>query len=69
MSSRSEVSNIEVNCKMCGSSFTPDDAKPCASAYHDLRCPSCGSTNLDTSEILELWADYSYGKNNCLVMT
>lgn len=57
-------------CKGCGFSGTGDQFEPCLTAYHDLKCPDCGTTNIDTSAINAEWKKngsvYGYGDNNCL---
>lgn len=50
-------------CKGCGFCGEPGDFDPCASAYHDFRCPKCGTTAIDTSD---MGKDYGYGDNNVL---
>jgi len=60
----------EVRCKQCGWQGDAAAAKPCSSAYHDLRCPHCRTINLDTSGLRESWALagrlYGYGNDNFL---
>lgn len=45
-----------------------DEFPGCLSPYHDLRCPKCGTTNLDTSEVAKALSNYGYGDDNCLRM-
>lgn len=52
----------------CGYEGHPDTFGGCMTPYHDLRCPKCGTTNVDTSEILKEDPIYGYGENNCLKM-
>lgn len=60
----------EVKCNQCGWEGDAEECKPCFSAYHDLRCPGCRSTNLDTSELNKRWKaagqEYGYGNHNVL---
>ena len=60
----------EVRCKQCGWQGDAADAEPCLSSYHDLRCPQCGTSNLDTSGLNKSWAEageeYGYGDDNFL---
>lgn len=57
-------------CKGCGWKGSPDETEPSVSPYHDMSCPKCGTTNLDTSEINKAWAAngdrYGYGDRNSL---
>lgn len=59
-------------CKCSASGFEGDPYSFPATrtAYHDMRCPECGSTNIDTSDINQEWARqgrrYGYGDNNVL---
>lgn len=59
-------------CNGCGFEAEADDFDACMSAYHDMRCPKCGTTDIDTTGIFEAWAArgkrYGFGKNNSLVM-
>lgn len=50
-------------CNQCGFQGDPSEFDPCLSPYHDLRCPKCGTTNIDTSDQGE---EYGYGKSNFL---
>jgi len=38
------------------------------SCYHDLRCPKCGTTQINTSEILKEDSEYGFGNNNFLII-
>ncbi len=51
-------------CKACNFRAEPKDFKACLTAYHDLRCPQCGSTNIDTSELNQQMENYGWGDNN-----
>jgi len=57
-------------CNGCGFSDHPDNFKGCLTAYHDLRCPKCSTTDIDTSKVNEAWKArgevYGYGDHNCL---
>lgn len=57
-------------CNGCGFNGHADEYKPCMSAYHDLRCPKCDTTDINTSEINEVWKfqgrTYGYGDDNSL---
>jgi len=44
-------------CNRCGFSAPPEEFEPCLSPYHDLRCPECGTTDVD-------WTNGSYVDNN-----
>lgn len=50
-------------CNNCGYEAKVDDFDAAMSVYHDLKCPKCGTTNLDTSDIAETWG---YGDDNSL---
>lgn len=54
----------------CGFEGSADDFHPCFGVYHDMRCPECGTTEVDTEDIFEEWATegrkYGYGKHNTL---
>ncbi len=47
-------------CRQCGFSEQPDKFDVCLSPYHDLRCPECGTTNID-------WTNGSYKDNNLVL--
>lgn len=62
------MANIKCNqCKWVG---PPQDALASMSAYHDMHCPECGTSDLDTSELNAEWAAdgerYGYGDHNFL---
>lgn len=61
-----------IRCKRCGWNGAPHDADVSHSPYHDMKCPVCGTTQIDTSEINKAWAAegkiYGYGDNNVLQM-
>lgn len=57
---KQDNSQETVTCNRCGFSGKTDDFEPCLSAQHDLKCPDCGSTDID-------WNYGSYVNNN-LVM-
>ena len=48
-------------CEECGFTASPDEFDASISAYHDLKCPKCGTTNID-------W-DYGGYKHNNLDMS
>lgn len=52
--------DLNAICNECEFSGHPDEFDAALSAYHDLRCPKCGTTNIR----------HSYGsyKNNTLVL-
>ena len=61
-----ESSSAKVRCCECGY-YGPWQEFPAAgSPYHDLRCPKCSTTNLDTSECLAEDSGYGYGTGNTL---
>ncbi len=47
-------------CNQCGFSASPEEFEPCLSPYHDLRCPECGTTDVD-------WTNGSYVDNTLLL--
>lgn len=57
-------------CNGCGFQAKPDEFDPCMSAYHDFKCPKCGTSNVDSSDINTAWRedgrDYGYGDDNFL---
>ena len=53
-----------ITCKECGFTGSPSEFPPCASVYHDFRCPHCGTTHIDTSALAD--AEYGYGAHNTL---
>ena len=34
-------------CEQCGFTAGPDEFEASYSPYHDLKCPKCGTTNID----------------------
>lgn len=70
--SKDADSVVHVRCldAACGWYGPPEECLATMSVYSDLRCPKCGTTNLDTSEINRAWAAegkcYGYGDNNSL---
>lgn len=56
--------------KRCGHEGPVEEFPSAASCYHDLCCPKCGTTNLDTSALNQDWASrgqaYIYGDTNVL---
>lgn len=57
---------MKARCRECGFAAHPESFDPTPSAYHDLRCPECGTTNIDTSEMKAADPDYGYGNDNFL---
>jgi predicted Zn-ribbon and HTH transcriptional regulator len=59
---------MKAKCKQCGFYDDADKFEPTMSVYHDMRCPKCGTTAIDTSEINAAWKQkgdvYGYGDNN-----
>lgn len=58
----------QVKCNECEWTGDADDCPPSLSIYSDLRCPKCGTTNLDTSDVNKKLADYGFGDDNSLRM-
>lgn len=58
------------NGEECGYVGEADTFDGCATPYHDMRCPKCGTTDVDTSDINKEWAgrgeEYGYGDGNSL---
>jgi len=54
----------QVRCNHCGFTGTPESFPPALSVYHDMKCPKCGTTNLDTSKVE--FDGYGYGDDNTL---
>lgn len=56
----------------CGHQGPADGFKPAIGVYHDMHCPKCGTTQVDTTDIFEEWAargeHYAYGKHNVLIV-
>jgi predicted RNA-binding Zn-ribbon protein involved in translation (DUF1610 family) len=61
----------KAHCNGCGFEGPPNKFKGCASYHHDLRCPQCGTTDIDTTAINRAWAErgerYGYGDDNFLL--
>lgn len=57
---------MTVTCLGCTWSGPAEKCTPALSVYHDLRCPECGTTNLDTSAIIAADPSYGYGDDNTL---
>lgn len=59
-------------CNQCGFTAPPEEFDASMSAYHDLKCPKCGTTAVDTSNVKKDWEKrhdcYGFGNNNTLVM-
>lgn len=60
-------------CNGCDFVGSPDEFPAAFSAYHDFKCPQCGTTNVDTADINKAWAkkgvEYGYGDGNVLDMS
>jgi len=67
-----KVKQDDVVCNHCDFSGSADECKASMSCYHDMSCPKCGTTNLDTSGINKKWAkegrEYGFGDGNTLKM-
>ena len=57
---------MQVKCETCGWKGKPSQAEGSVSAYHDMICPECRSSNLDTSEIKKADPKYGFGDHNTL---
>ena len=61
-----------VKCNGCGFKENDNCFKESSSPYHDLMCPKCGTTDLDTSELYFEWGKfnrlYGFGKDNTILM-
>jgi hypothetical protein len=57
---------ITAKCKRCDYKNTPDLFDASDSPYHDLKCPMCGTTDIDTSLISNEFRDYGFGTNNLM---
>jgi len=59
-----------VICLGCGHIDDVDNFVGSISVYSDMRCPKCGTTEVDTSEVNKEWAargeKYGYGDDNSL---
>src|SRR3989344_8034425 len=57
-----------LRCNGCGHEGPPEEFPPTMSPYHDFRCPKCGTTAINTSELNKEWAaqgkTYGYGDHN-----
>lgn len=64
------VNRAVVTCVRCGASGASQLFSGAMSAYHDLQCFSCHSTNLDTAALEKAFDDadmrYGFGKRNVL---
>lgn len=60
-------------CKGCGFEAEVKDFNDCASVYHDVRCPECGTTAVDTSQVNAYYraagSTYGWGDENMLYRT
>ena len=65
-----EMSQVTVWCESCGWEGPAEQAMTAFSVYHDLQCPECGTTYLDTSGLNKDWASrgqkYAYGDGNTI---
>ncbi|KKK64616.1 hypothetical protein LCGC14_2982410 [marine sediment metagenome] len=41
-------------CKECGYTSTSNNFHTCQSPYHDLRCPKCQTTHINTTDLFKL---------------
>ncbi len=51
---------LVATCRQCGFSTPPEKFDACLSPYHDLRCPECGTTDID-------WTYGCYIDNNLVL--
>ena len=52
----------------CGFEGPVEDFKGSLDFYHDMQCPKCHTSAIDTTDVFDEWAKvYGYGKNNTLV--
>jgi len=60
-----------VKCNHCQYEGEADTFGPSMSYHHDLTCPKCGTTNLDTSVLNADWKAkgevYGYGDDNFII--
>jgi hypothetical protein len=66
---RKDAKELIARCRRKGCEYegSVDTFKPAMSPYHDMRCPKCGTTNVDTSALkAALGDDYGYGDRNSL---
>lgn len=54
------------DCNKCDYVSHPKQFGGSLSPYHDLRCPACNSTDIDTSDLNKEIPGYSYGDDNFL---
>ena len=54
-----------IACNRCRHTGCVSTYKTPLSVYHDLKCPRCGSTDVNTAPLNAL-GDYDYGDNNTL---
>jgi len=62
----SEVPTVSCLSRGCGWEGPASECKPSMSIYSDMRCPKCGTSNLDTSDCLAKDPNYGYGEDNSL---
>lgn len=59
-----------IKCGRCEWEGPPEKCKASMNPYHDMYCPECGTSNLDTSELNAEWRlqgrKYGYGDGNVL---
>ena len=57
----------------CGFEGPVEEFPGCLTSYHDMCCPKCGTTRVDTSNINLDWKQrgmiYGYGDHNSLEVT
>lgn len=61
-------SGMTVKCENCHWEGDASECKDACTVYHDLRCPECGTTELDTSDVNRKMEGYCYGDDNFLRM-
>ncbi len=59
---------MKAKCRHCHFEAHPKEFETCLSPYHDLRCPECRTTDVDTSELNQEITHYCYGDGNFLKM-
>ena len=61
-----------LKCLRCNHKDREYNFLPSFSPYHDVLCPKCHSSNVDTAELNKEWTDrgdkYGYGNGNVLNM-
>ncbi len=61
-----------IKCNQCHWAGPTEECKPCSNVYHDMYCPECGTSNLDTSDFNREWKEggraYGYGDDNVLIL-